>query len=131
MRGMTATNTLPLDGLRVFIVEDESLLALLLEDMLADLGCTIVGTASTVAAAVDAIPKVNAGAAVLDIKLGDQKSFAVAEVLAAHGVPFVFATGYDDGHIEDPWRDRPVLQKPFAQSQLADMLRRVVGSKSC
>src|ERR1700730_10366056 len=73
MRGMTATNTLPLDGLRVFIVEDESLLALLLEDMLADLGCTIVGTASTVAAAVDAIPKANAGAAVLDIKLGDQK----------------------------------------------------------
>jgi CheY-like chemotaxis protein len=129
MRGMTATDGLPLEGLRVFIVEDESLLALLLEDMLVDLGCTVVGTASTVATAVEAIPKVAAEAAILDIKLGDQKSFAVAKVLAAHGVPFVFATGYDDGHIEDQWRDRPVLQKPFAQDQLADMLGRIVGRK--
>lgn len=127
---MTATTgKMPLDGLRVLIVEDESLLSLLLEDMLGDLGCTVVGTASTVAAAIDAIPKVDAGAAILDIKLGDQKSFAVAEVLAAHGVPFVFATGYGDGHLEDPWRDRPVLQKPFAQDQLADLLARVVGNK--
>jgi CheY-like chemotaxis protein len=127
-RGMTSR--LPLEGLRVLIVEDESLLSLLLEDMLGDLGCRVVGAVSTVAAAIDAIPKVGAGAAILDIKLGDQKSFAVAEALAAHGVPFVFATGYGDGHLEDPWRDRPVLHKPFAQDQLADLLGRVIGNKA-
>jgi CheY-like chemotaxis protein len=127
---MTATTGRPpLHGLRVLIVEDESLLALLLEDMLGDLGCTVVGTASTVAAAIDAIPKVDVAAAILDIKLGNEKSYAVAEALAARGVPFVFATGYGDVELEEPWQDRPVLQKPFAQNQLADLLGRVVGAK--
>ncbi|HLN07351.1 MAG TPA: response regulator [Xanthobacteraceae bacterium] len=124
---MTATTGRPpLHGLRVLIVEDEGLLALLLEDMLDDLGCTVAGTAATVAAAIDAIPKVDAGAAILDIKLGDDKSYAVAEALAAHGVPFVFATGYGDIQLEPPWQDRPVLQKPFAQKQLADLLGRII-----
>jgi CheY-like chemotaxis protein len=124
--GMTAATT-PLHGLRVLVVEDESLLALLLEDMLGDIGCTVVGVASTVAAAIDAIAKVDAEAAILDIKLGDEKSYAVAEALAARGVPFVFATGYGDLNLEEPWQDRPVLQKPFAQKQLEDLLGRVVG----
>jgi CheY-like chemotaxis protein len=113
-------------GLRVLIVEDESLLSLLLEEMLDDLGCKVVGTASTVTDALDAVGTVSADAAILDIKLGKEKSFAVAEALAARGVPFVFATGYGDGQVEDRWRDRPVLQKPFAQDQLAEALARVV-----
>ncbi|MGA2127516.1 MAG: response regulator [Xanthobacteraceae bacterium] len=122
------TATAPLHGLRVLIVEDESLLALLLEDMLGDIGCMVVGVASTVAAAIDAIAKVDAGAAILDIKLGDEKSYAVAEALAARGVPFVFATGYGDLRLEEPWQDRPVLQKPFAQKQLEDVLGSIVGA---
>jgi len=124
---MTASNRSSLDGLRVLVVEDESLLSLLLEDMLSDLGCTVVGTAATVAAAVEAITKIEADAAILDIKLGEEKSYAVAEALAARGVPFVFATGYGDVHLDDPWQGRPVLQKPFAQNQLADVLGRVVA----
>jgi DNA-binding NtrC family response regulator len=115
-----------LDGLRVLIIEDESLLSLLLEDMLEELGCKVAGSASTVADAIEAVGKVEAGAAILDIKLGDQKSFPVAEALAARGVPFVFATGYGDGQMEDPWRDHLVLQKPFAQDQLAELLTRAV-----
>jgi DNA-binding NtrC family response regulator len=119
-----------LDGLRVLIVEDESLLSLLLEDMLAELGCQVVGSASSVAEAIEAVGKVDAGAAILDIKLGDQKSFAVAEALAARGIPFVFATGYGDGQVEDPWRGHYVLQKPFAQDQLAEVLTRALARRS-
>jgi CheY-like chemotaxis protein len=116
-----------LKGMRVFVVEDESLLALLLEDMLAELGCAVVGSASTVSEAIDAVRERTFDVAILDIKLGAEKSFPVAEVLAARGVPFVFATGYGDGQVDDRWRDRQVLQKPFAQDQLAEVLRRAVA----
>jgi CheY-like chemotaxis protein len=116
-----------LKGMRVFVVEDESLLALLLEDMLAELGCAVVGSASTVSEAIDAVRQRTFDVAILDIKLGAEKSFPVAEVLAARGVPFVFATGYGDGQVDDRWRDRQVLQKPFAQDQLAEVLRRAVA----
>jgi CheY-like chemotaxis protein len=115
-----------LKGMRVLVVEDESLLALLLEDMLAELGCAVIGSASTVTEATDAAGQAAFDVAILDIKLGTEKSFPVAEVLAARGVPFVFATGYGDGQVDDRWRDRQVLQKPFAQDQLAEALRRAV-----
>jgi CheY-like chemotaxis protein len=116
-----------LKGMRVFVVEDESLLALLLEDMLAELGCAVIGSASTVTEAIDGVGRAAFDVAILDIKLGSEKSFPVAEVLAARGVPFVFATGYGDGQVDDRWRDRLVLQKPFAQDQLAEALRRAVS----
>jgi CheY-like chemotaxis protein len=129
MRPMTAPGDVvpALKGMRVFVVEDESLLALLLEDMLAELGCAVVGSASTVSEAIDAVRQRTFDVAILDIKLGAEKSFPVAEVLAARGVPFVFATGYGDGQVDDRWRDRQVLQKPFAQDQLAEVLRRAVA----
>jgi len=110
-------------GVRVLIIEDETLIALLLEDMLTDLGCTILGSASTVEAAIDMLERTPPGLAVLDINLGGEKSYAVAEALAKRGVPFVFSTGYADGRLEAPWQDRPVLQKPFGQEQLAEAVQ--------
>jgi CheY-like chemotaxis protein len=106
-------------GVRVLIIEDETLIALLLEDMLTDLGCTILGSTSTVEAAIEMMDRTPPDIAVLDINLGGEKSYAVAEALAKRGVKFVFSTGYTDGRLEPPWRDRPVLQKPFGQEQLA------------
>ena len=115
-----------LQGLRVLIVEDESLLAMLLEDMLADLGCKVIGSAATVAEAIEAIAGAAPDVTILDIKLGAEKSFRVAEFLSGRGLPFVFATGYGDGQVDDPWRDHQVLQKPFVQDQLADALARAL-----
>ena len=60
--------------------------------------------------------------AVLDINLGGEKGYVVAEALAKRGVKFVFSTGYADGRMDPPWQDRPVLQKPFGQEQLAEAL---------
>jgi CheY-like chemotaxis protein len=110
-------------GVRVLIIEDETLIALLLEDMLADLGCTIVGSASSVETAIEMLGRTAAGVAVLDINLGGEKSYAVAEALDKSGVPFVFSTGYADGRLDPPWQERPVLQKPFGQEQLAEALQ--------
>jgi CheY-like chemotaxis protein len=131
MRPMTAQRDAArhLKGLRVLIVEDESLLALLLEDMLTELGCEVVGSAATVAEAIEAIAGAAPDVTILDIKLGTDKSFPVAEALAARGLPFVFATGYGDGQVDDPWRDRQVLQKPFVQDQLADALARALKAQ--
>ena len=109
-------------GVRVLLIEDETLIALLLEDMLTDLGCTILGSASTVEAAIEMMDRTPPDIAVLDINLGGKKSYAVAEALAKRGVKFVFSTGYADGRLELPWQDRPVLQKPFGQEQLAEAL---------
>jgi CheY-like chemotaxis protein len=109
-------------GVRVLIIEDETLIALLLEDMLTDLGCTILGSASSVDAAIEILDRTPPGVAVLDINLGGEKSYAVAEALAKRGVPFIFSTGYADGRLDAPWQDRPMLQKPFGQEQLAEAL---------
>src|SRR6266496_2388858 len=72
-------------GVRVLIIEDETLIALLLEDMLTDLGCTILGSASTVETAIDMLDRTPPSIAVLDINLGGEKSYAVAEALAKRG----------------------------------------------
>jgi len=109
-------------GVRVLIIEDETLIALLLEDMLRDLGCTILGSASTVETAIDMLDRTRPALAVLDINLGGEKGYVVAEALAKRGVKFVFSTGYADGRMDPPWQDRPVLQKPFGQEQLAEAL---------
>ena len=109
-------------GVRVLIIEDETLIALLLEDMLSELGCTILGSASTVEAAIEMLNGTPPGVAVLDINLGGEKSYGVAQALAERQIPFIFSTGYADGRLEAPWQDRPVLQKPFGQEQLAEAL---------
>ena len=100
--------------MRVLLVEDEPLIAMMLEDFLDALDKQHAGTVDSVAAA---LPLVEAGgfdAAILDVNLrGGEKSFAVADALAAKGVPFVFATGGGGEEIAPEHRDRPRLSKPF------------------
>ena len=89
------TNDLLL-GLRVLVVEDEALVAMQLEDMLDELGCVVVDVAGTVSrgVALAADAAVALDGAILDVNLGGEKVYPVAERLAARGVPFVFCTGY-------------------------------------
>lgn len=110
------------DGLRVLLVEDEMMVALLLEDMLAELGHTVVGPLSRIDKAVEAARQQALDAAVLDVNLNGQAVYPVAEALAARGVPFVFATGYGSRGLCGAWRGRPVLQKPFQRHDLQRVL---------
>lgn len=99
---------------RILIVEDEPLIAMMLEDFLDILGKSVAGTADTVANALSAIDKGDIDAAILDVHLrGGEKSWPVADRLAAAGIPFVLATGGSGDMIEATHRDRPVLSKPF------------------
>ena len=111
-----------LSGRRILVVEDEMLVLIMIEDMLADLGCESVSTAATVNQALALIDAQIFDAAMLDMNLNGSKTFDVADALAARGVPFAFSTGYSGHDIRDGYRDRPVLKKPFMTKQLAEIL---------
>ncbi|HEY8564090.1 MAG TPA: response regulator [Beijerinckiaceae bacterium] len=111
-----------LDGLRVLVVEDEAAISLLLEDMLLDFGCEVVGPAARLATALEVAGKEALDLAILDVNVAGEPIYPVAEALQARGVPFVFSTGYGSAGIRDEFRERPVLQKPFAQNDLRQKL---------
>lgn len=105
-------------GLRVLVVEDETLVALLLEDMLGELGHVVVGIAASVRKALELAEQNQLDLAILDLNVGGQESYPVAEALAARNVPCVFATGYEAERLHAPYSGGAVLHKPFMQSDL-------------
>lgn len=107
---------------RILVVEDEILVAMLMEDTLADLGHEVLGPAMRLETALIAAENEDVDFAILDINLAGKQSFPVADKLAARGIPFMFASGYGAAGLVDPYRGSPVLQKPFVSSQIAQML---------
>ena len=108
-----------LSGLPVVVVEDETLVAMLLEDMLADLGCDVLWTAHRVGNALERLAQSTPAAAVLDVNIAGDEVYPVAAALADRRIPFVFATGYGARGLHEPWSVRPIVQKPFQLEQLA------------
>jgi DNA-binding NarL/FixJ family response regulator len=99
---------------RILIVEDEPLIAMMLEDFLDALDREVAGTADNVASALELIELDGCDAAILDVNLrGGETSWAIADKLAEAGIPFVIATGGGGDSIADAHRDRPILSKPF------------------
>ena len=120
--------TQPLSGRRVLIVEDESLVAMLLETILEDMECIPVGPASNIDdGEILARDTENLDAALLDVNVAGRQVFPVAEVLKARGVPFVFSTGYGEGGLPEEWRGQPTLQKPFTEAAIRDALLKAMG----
>jgi DNA-binding response OmpR family regulator len=118
----------PLVDRRVLVVEDESMIAMLIEDMLSDHGAVVVGPAKRLDAALALAASEAVDLAVLDLNLAGQAVYPVAEALSARGVPFLFMTGYGQLGIAERWRERPSLAKPFRPSQLADALRGLLAA---
>ena len=116
------TDIAKLDGLRVLVVEDEMMVSMLIEDMLADMGCQVVGPASRLDEAMELVGSAELDCAVLDVNLGGQPIFPLADVLREKGAPFAFATGYGDAGLRDIDKGTPVLHKPFRESDLARVL---------
>lgn len=114
--------TIDLTGLRVLVVEDEMMVAMLMEDMLADLGCIVVGPISRLDEAMESISELELDCAVLDVNLGDQSVFPLADLLRERGLPYAFATGYGDAGLRPVDKGAPVLQKPFREADLARVL---------
>ncbi len=107
---------------RVLVVEDEYLIRMLLEDMLADLGYGVAAAVGTVAEASEIAASAEFSVAILDVNLDGQEIFPVADILAGRSLPFVFVTGYGERSLPDRYRNRPALQKPFQAEQLSATL---------
>jgi CheY-like chemotaxis protein len=116
-----------LDGVKVLVVEDETIVAMLLEQMLEELSCEVVGVAGQVSAAAELARSTDADVAILDMNLAGQRVDPVAEALAERNVPFIFASGYGEDGLTAAWRGRPVLPKPFRLDQLREVLISTVG----
>lgn len=112
----------PLKGLCVLLVEDEAIVSMLAEEMLADSGCAEVLRAVSVAGALEVLARRRPDAVVLDVNLRGEACFPVADALAAAGIPFVFTTGYGAAGLPPQWQGRPVVDKPYEAQMLADGL---------
>lgn len=109
---------MPNGGKRSFLVEDEALVLLTLQDLMEDLGYEIVATAMDVDDALAKAQSLSFDVAVLDINLAGRRVDEVADLLARRGVPLVFATGYDPDSLPSPYAERIVVPKPYRRSDL-------------
>ena len=117
-----------LTGRRVLVVEDESLVAMLLETILEDMGCSPVGPVATVDEGLAMVAaETSLDAALLDVNVAGRQVFPIAEALKARGVPFIFSTGYGEGGLPDAWRGQATVQKPFTESAIRDALLKAMG----
>ncbi len=116
---------------KVLVVEDEALVALNLESMLEEMGYAVIGPALRFEAALKlAGGAEDADIAVLDVNVGGKKVFPVAELLAAKGVPVVFATGYGRDGLAEAWVDYPVIQKPYTMDNLRQAMDEAMQSRA-
>lgn len=120
---ISAENERVLEGLRVIIVEDDAMLAMALETALVELGCNVVGLASTLDDAIPLASEAVCDGAILDVNLAGERVYPVADILAARGIPFLFASGYGRAGLRDCDRARPELQKPFQVTSLVKLAR--------
>jgi CheY-like chemotaxis protein len=115
-----------LSGRSILVVEDEMLVMLNIQGMLADLGCESVLSASTVGQALLLLDTSVVDAAMLDVNLNGERSFPVADELGRRGVPFMFSSGYGIMSLPVVYRDRPLLAKPYGDDELAEMFARIL-----
>ncbi|MCJ8143775.1 response regulator [Ancylobacter sp. A5.8] len=127
---MTIPN--PLNGARIFIVEDESLVALMIEAMVEELGGQVIGSARRIDEALDFVGSSHEqiDIALLDINLGGMHSYEIAQAVTGWGIPLVFSTGYNDGSIIEEWRSQPLLSKPFQLAELQAALGNAIASRT-
>ena len=109
-------------SLQILIVEDESMVAMLIEDMLEDLGHKVIATSGRMPDASKLVSDSIADLAILDVNLNGEETYPLADSLAARQIPFIFATGYGASGIKPEWSGVPVLQKPFQSRELAQAI---------
>jgi DNA-binding response OmpR family regulator len=117
------------DRPRILVIEDDLLIALMIEDMVREAGYRVSGVAHTIAVARHEIAKRNFDAVLFDLDIGRRSHPEIADFLLDTGVPFAFVTGYD--YLVEPRHQTvPVLEKPFTPVQLRALLEKLVGSRS-
>jgi CheY-like chemotaxis protein len=108
---------------RVLLVEDEGLVALMIEDMLEELGLKVVASAAHVKKACELATAGSFDLALLDVNLAGEVVFPVARILRERRIPFLFSTGYGATPLGEEFRNAPAIGKPFSIEQLNEKLR--------
>ena len=116
-----------LTGRRVLVVEDEEIIAMALEDVLIEMGCTVIGPVSGIADAVARIREETIDAAIVDLNIVGGQSYTVAEALLDIGVPFLFCTGCEPDGIDRDYAGSVILQKPFMPRDVVIGLQQILG----
>ena len=104
--------------LRVLVVEDEAIIAALIENALVEGGCSVVGPVATLGAALETIEKTRIDAALLDISINGRNTYPIADVLAGRGIPFIFVSGFTRKDLPHRYRHCAHVAKPFAPSTI-------------
>lgn len=112
--------------LRIFVVEDEALIAMLMEDILADLGHEVSAVASHLRQACDIAQTGTFDLAILDVNLDGQPSYPIAKMLRERGIPFAFATGYGGNGLEREFANVPTLAKPYVTEDVQRLIAALV-----
>jgi DNA-binding response OmpR family regulator len=112
---------------RVFVVEDEMTIAMLIEEMFEELGFEVAGTSMRLESGLQLAQTVEADLAILDINLDGKPSFPIADVLRSRGIPFFFATGYGTRGLNAYYAGTPTLKKPFLFKDLESAVREAVN----
>lgn len=110
------------------IIEPESRLALLIENILSKLGWSVIGPTASTDKALELARETNLGGAVIDLDAPDKLVYPVAQALANRGIPFVFITELSRPIVRDDFRDRPVLAKRFLMERLRPLIRGVLAA---
>ncbi|WP_282348833.1 response regulator [Pseudomonas sp. PS01301] len=113
---------------KVYIVEDEALVAMLIEDMVTELGHEVVAMAKSLDEALLTAQSLHCDFALLDINLNGQTSFPIAHTLAGRGIPFLFASGYGPAGLDAEFSGCPILSKPFSIAQLDKQIQHCLGN---
>ena len=130
MQRQSGSRASVLAGRSVLVVEDETIISLEIEQMLQDLDCGHIWHAANVVQALAILAQHRPDVALLDINLGREKVFPVAEMLIDRAVPFIFSTGYGRDGLPHEWAGWPVIQKPYLTRELAMALTPLVeGAK--
>jgi CheY-like chemotaxis protein len=116
-------------ALRVLVVEDEVLVAVMLEGMIAELGHELIGTAAALEQALAMAQRDTFDFAILDVNLNGKEVGPVAGVLTSRGIPFAFCTGYGQRRLPEPYRGRPTLWKPFQRRDLEKIVSEIFASE--
>ena len=115
---------------RILVVEDETMIAMMVEDFLTELGWDVVGPAGSLDIALAMARDADIDAALLDVNLNGRDSFAAADILGGRNIPFVFASGYGGDGMARRFGNVPIVTKPFHRDDLDRALHQAMAKRA-